>query len=122
MDSINGIQVVSAQENVYFHDWRQLDALQQLLSQASGLRICDPIVVQEYGHDTDPARSLLVTFVRTPDLDLALSFFRVRWKAQRVGLHARAQLVRKDLPMPPVPDLPEQYRGPVTFSNFKGRR
>lgn len=122
MDSINGIQMVSAQENVYFDDWRHLDSLQQLLSQVSGLRICDPIVVQEYGLDSDPARSLLITFVRTPDLNLALSFFRIRWKAQRIGLHARAQLVRKDLPMPPLPDIPDHYRGPATFSKFKGRR
>lgn len=122
MDSINGIQMVSAQENVYFDDWRHLHALQQLLSRVSGLRICDPIVVQEYGHDSDSARSLLVTFVRTPDLNLALSFFRIRWKAQRIGLHARAQLARKDLPMPPLPDIPDQYRGPATFSKFKGRR
>lgn len=121
-EMLNAMQMVSAQENVYFSNWEHVQALQQLLDRVRGLRIPDSTVVQEYGHDSDPNRSLLVTFVRSPNLSVALSFLRVRWKAQRVGLHDRAQAVRREAALPPVPEVPEQYRGPATFSTFKGRR
>jgi hypothetical protein len=122
VDFINGMQLVSADQNVYFSEWQRRQEIQLLVARVRQHRNPDPTVVQEYGHDADPNRSLLHTFERTPCLKLSLSFLKVRWRARSVSLSDRAQGYRKEIPMPPVPEPPEAYRGPATFSRFIGKR
>jgi hypothetical protein len=122
VDALNSIQLVSAGENVYFSEWSRVDSLAALLAQAHERRAIDPVVVQEYGHDQEPNRSLLHSFVRTPCLKLNLSFLKIRWRARSVALQDRARRYRKDMPLPPIPEPPPQYRGPATFSRLIGRR
>lgn len=122
VEFMNGMQLLSADRNVYFPDWRRRQDIRDLLNRVRQHRVSDPTVVQEYGHDTDPNRSLLHTFERTPCLKLHLSFLKVRWRARSVALPDRVRGSRKEMPMPPIPELPEQYRGPATFSRFIGRR
>jgi len=119
---INTMQLLSADHNVYFSDWERRRELQDLRAHVRHHRMDDPTVVVEYGHDTDPNRSLLHTFERTPNLKLSLSFMKVRWRARSVSLHDRAHGYRKEVPMSPIPEPPEAYRGPATFSRFLGRR
>lgn len=122
IEFLNGMQLVSADRNAYFSDWQRKRAIQDLLGHVRRHRDADPTVVQEYGHDTDPNRSLLHTFERTPCLKLRLSFLKVRWRARSVSLSDRARGYRKEVPMPPLPEPPEAYRGPATFSRFIGKR
>jgi hypothetical protein len=53
---------------------------------------------------------------------ILLSFLKVRWRARSVSLSARVRGYRKESPMPPIPEPPEPYRGPATFSRFIGKR
>lgn len=122
IEYVNSTQLASANQNVYFTQWQQLKDLQTLLDRVLQHRDRDPTVVQEYGHDTDPNRSLLHSFERTPNLSLRLSFLKVRWRARSVSLHDRARGYRKQMPMPEIPEPPEHLRGPATFSRFIGRR
>ena len=122
VDFVNSMQLVSADQNVYFSDWQRIQELRLLLARIRQHRDVDRTVVQEYGHDTDPSRSLLHTFERTPCLKLRLSFLDLRWRARCVSLGDRANSYRKQLPMPPEPGLPDPYRAPATFSRFIGKR
>ena len=122
IELINSMQLVSASQNVYFAKWESRKTLQELLGRVRRHRDQDPTVVQEYGHDTDPNRSLLHSFERTPNLNLQLSFLKVRWRARSVSLADRARGYRTEIPMPEIPDPPDHLRGPATFSQFIGRR
>ena len=119
---INAMQLVSADQNVYFSQWERAPEIQALLARVRQHRHPDPTVVQEYGDDADPNRSLLHTFERTPCLKPSLSFLKLRWRARSVSLRDRAHGYRQEIPMPQVPELPEAYRGPARFSRFIGRR
>ncbi len=122
IELINSMQLVSASQNVYFAEWESRKTLQELLGRVRRHRDQDPTVVQEYAHDTDPNRSLLHSFERTPNLSLRLSFLKIRWRARSVSLADRAKGYRKEIPMPPAPEPPDHLRGPATFSRFIGRR
>ena len=120
--ALNKIQLVSADENVYFSDWAHAEAVERRLADITRDRIADPTVVQEYGQDDDPNSSLLHTFERTPNLNLALSFLLLRRRLRRIPLESRAGDYRKRTPMPAPPDPPGLRGRTVTFSRFLGRR
>lgn len=119
IDNLNKMQLISANENVYFSDWQQLQDINRLLSNANHLRSPDPTVVQEYGQDDDPNSSLIHTYNHPIDMSLRLTFMSIRRTALKV----------------PVVDRPRRYRnehqGPgsagtrgrgITFSRSLGRR
>lgn len=120
--TLNAMQLLSAHPNVYFSDWEARDELRQLTASIRAHRATDPYVVQEYGHDTDPNQSLVHTFERMPNLKLNLSFLKVKWDARSTPLSARGQAVRKQIPMPDLPEMPPHLQGPATFSRFIGRQ
>ena len=121
-EALNTIQLVAAAEQIYFSDWTTAPIVRALAVDAQRLRIADPTVVVEYGQDDDPSRSLVHSFVRTPCLDLKLSFLEARRCARRVPLLARAQQVRRNTVIPAWPESPDRARRPITFSRFLGRR
>ena len=82
------------QEHVFFHRHHRR-VLEQLRTEATIHREPDPIVVQEYWHDTHTNRSLVHTFERTPLLKLRLSLLAVRWHARSVVVHDRVRRNRK---------------------------
>ena len=118
IDQLNTMQLVSADENIYFSDWQERQEIARLLPTAEHLRMPDPTVVLEYGQDNDPNSSLLHTYERVENMSLNLSFLGFRGHALRV----------------PLGDRPHQYRNDhrsatqtgtgevVTFSRFIGRR
>jgi len=119
---MNLMQLISADENVYFSDWRQVENVRQLAAKTSHHRKGDRVTVQEYGQDDDSNSSLLHAFERTPCLKLELSLLRVKRNARRVQLHERVHVYRKKMPMPPLPEPPNLKGRTVTFSRFIGRR
>jgi hypothetical protein len=122
VDRLNAIQLVSAEQNVYFSSWKQVEDVRRLIPEIRHHRDTDPIVVQEYGQDDNPNASLLHEFERTPYLKLRLSFLSLKWRARKVPLHARTRDYRMEIPMPPLPEPPHLSGRSVTFSRFLGRR
>ena len=121
VDVLNGMQIVSADENVYFSDWNQLQRIRQSDARFRRHRKSDPIAVRETGQDDDPNRSLLHAFERTPYLKLELSFLSVNRRARRVPLEDRA-VYRKEISMPQLPEPPHLQGRRITFSRFIGER
>ena len=119
---LNRVQLVSADENVYFSGWELAEGIRSRLADTARDRIPDPTVVQEYGQDDDPNRSLLHTFERTPNLKLELSFLAVRRRRERIPVESRAGDYRKTTTVPAPTDPPGVGGGTVTFSRFLGRR
>lgn len=122
VDRLNAIQLVSAEQNVYFSTWQQVEDVRRLIPEIRHHRDTDPIVVQEYGQVDNPNASLLHWFERTPYLKLRLSFLDLKWRARRVPVDARSREYRKEISMPPVPEPPHLRGRNVTFSRFLGRR
>lgn len=121
VDRMNAMQLISADENVYASDWRQVADIERLLPRIRVHRGTDPEEVHEYGQDDDPNRSLLVMFERTPCLKLKLSFLSLGREARKIPIPARGNRYRKDVPLPSLPEPPLPKRT-VTFSRFIGKR
>ncbi len=122
VDWMNAMQLLSADQNVYYAKWQQLDDVRRLVPTIEAHRTAESIVVVEYGQDDDPSSSLLHTFECTPFLKLQLSFLSLRRRARRVPLKDRSRDYRKEIPMPPTPEPPRLKGRTVTFSRFIGRR
>lgn len=95
---LNLMQLVAADQNVYFSNWAERHAVESLALVAmrhrsqSGARLTEAV---ENGNE----RSVLLhQYEQMPDLNLALSFAKVRRNARRVPLFERAQKVRKAMP------------------------
>jgi hypothetical protein len=122
VDRMNSMQVIAADENVYFTNWQQVESIRCLVARMRHHREGDHIIVQEYGQDDDRNSSLLHEFHRTPCLKLDLSFMRVSRSARKVRLDDRARLYRKESPMQSVPEPPNLRGRTATFSRFIRRR
>lgn len=122
VDKLNFIQLVSADEHVYFSDCEQLKDIQRLQLKANPHRNPDPTVVQEYGQDDDPNTSLLHEYEQTPNVRLGLTFLSLKRRARRVPIEDRAQDYRKQMPLPRLPEPPHMRGRTATFSRFLGRR
>lgn len=119
IDQLNKMQLMSADENVYFADWHQLQDITRLLPQIESLRIQDSTVVQEYGQDDDPNSSLIHQYDRTENMSLHLSFLSLRGEARRVPIEERPQHYRN---LPPTARPSGTDKTVKTFSRFIGRR
>jgi hypothetical protein len=122
VDRMNTMQLISAEQNVYFSNWQRVEIVHRLVPKVRRHRETDPIVVQEYGQDDNPQASLVHQFECTPYLKLKLSFLSLKWRARRVPLHDRTQDYRKEMPMPLLPEPPHLRGRSMTFSRFLGRR
>ena len=122
VDTMNAMQLISADQNVYFSDWCHLDHISQLASTMHNLRSDDPVEVVEYGQDDDQYQSLLHTFERTPCLNLNLSFFKLKRSASQVPIHDRARDFRNQAILPESSNKQDFEGDTVSFSRFIGRR
>ncbi len=119
IDQLNLMQLISADEHIYFADWRQLQDVARLLATASCYRSADRTTVQEYGQDDDPNSSLLHAFERTENVSLRLSFLGLTREAHKVPRGDRPQQYRDQQPRKL---LHNSGTNTVTFSRFLGRR
>ena len=87
--SLNGLQVVSADANLYFAEWAQLSLVELLVADMARLRISDPQVLQRFVSDYNGNGELLHSYVEAPNLQLNLSFLRIKKRALRVQIHKR---------------------------------
>jgi len=122
VDALNMIQLVSADEHVYFSDWRLTEHIRRLMQDITRHRLADPTVVVEYGQDDNPNRSLLHAFTHTPYLKLKLSFLKLKRRSRRVPLQDRIRDYRKTIPISLPPEPPDLRGRTVSFSRFLGQR
>ncbi len=122
VERMNAMQLVSADQNVYFSDWRHLEHIRRLTSDVDGLRYDDPTEVVEYGHDNDQSQSLIHAFEHTPCLNLSLSFLKLKKSANQTPLHDRAGDFRKQATTPESSNKQNLEGHTVSFSRFIGRR
>lgn len=87
--ALNSIQAVSAEANLYFPDWDQSTEVGKLAVQASHIKTTRAPVAEQFESEEDANDTLLHTYVETPNLDLNLSFLRIKKRALRVPMNKR---------------------------------
>ena len=98
IDNLNMLQLISANENIYFSCWEQHQSICRLATTVKRFRNHDSIVVQEYLQDDDPKVSLLHQYERTVDLSLSLTFLDLKRHARQLPLSDRPQRSRHQVP------------------------
>ena len=119
VDSLNKMQLISADENVYFSNWEQLEYIRGIFSEAENLRSEDPAVVLEVGGDNDPNESLIHMYEETANLSLKLTFLHLRKEARQVPIEDRPRFQRNE---PIRPNHRGSKGRTKTYSRFLGRR
>ena len=115
VDSVNTFQILSAETNVYFSDWRLKNRLTNLVKDKRQLRLTDTTVLEEFESDDDENDSLLHMYTETPDLGLNLSFLQVKRRADRVSIGKRINNSQRR----PIPIAGGAYTGQAkTYSKL----
>ena len=91
VDVLNGLQVISADSNLYFNDWKRSTAVEDLVCRYAHLRQHDYTTLDEFISDENPGHSLIVSYEQTPNVGLNLSFLRIKRRASRIRLSKRLQ-------------------------------
>ena len=90
-----------------------MEEVKDAVERAAQLRIADPTVVEQFASD-DGDGKLRHMYIESPNLELDLSFLRVKKRASRVPFTKRLTIRRPEYSTSyPTPNL----RGPLTFSN-----
>ena len=89
IDSLNMMQLLSADKNIYFSNSEQSDHVGHLRSSVEHLRLVDAARVVETESDSDPNSSLIHAYERTPNLSLRLQFLYVNKLAGKVPIQDR---------------------------------
>ena len=100
---LNGIQLVSAHDNVYFGDDSALGGLRAQLSRSKIIRRASKPRVVTAVNESDPTDELIHQFTPMPQLSLSLSCIRIRREARRNRQRQTADRVRPlhQRPIPP---------------------
>ena len=91
VEVLNGLQVISASNNLYFNDGNKPAVVQDLASDYAHLRQNDPTALEEFSSDDNPVHSLAIAYDQTPYIGLNLSFLRVKRRAARASISKRLQ-------------------------------
>jgi hypothetical protein len=121
VEAINGLQVVNAEENVYFGNWEQAVTVCDLCRRYSRKRVGSGMRLVQADELGGRQSVLIHQYVEMPALAMELSFVALRREARRLDLLGRARRYRKPVPRyaePPRP--PPGLRGRRT--RFKVRR
>ncbi|HEY0025396.1 MAG TPA: DUF4238 domain-containing protein [Longimicrobium sp.] len=92
--TLNRLQFLSADENVYFHAWTLAQHCRDLNLETRRLRDNGGARVLEFIDKEDANHGLLHSFQQMPDLKLQLSFMSIRRSARRVPLFNRPEVLR----------------------------
>ena len=94
VQSLNRLQFMSADDNVYYRDWSATDECRKMAKTVQRLREQSRPRVNKAVDDQDASSQLLHQYWPMPQLALRLSFLRLQRNARRVPLAARARLAR----------------------------
>jgi hypothetical protein len=109
VDVLNGLQLISASENVYFSDAAVVPRLRAQLNRARKFRPFGTPRIVVAVSDHDPRSELVHQYTQMPQLSLALSCVRTRREARRVRDQERGQRVRPAYYNPPPPGAYTRY-------------
>ena len=124
IDTLNKMQLISADSHIYFSDWRQIDDIDRLLPEISERRKVDRTVVAEFGQDDNPRSSIIHAYEVMEDISLNLTFLAIKGEARKVK-RANRTLQYRDQPyrVPPSSNTSPSYRNDTrTYSRFIGKR
>ena len=118
IDTINVLQILFAETNVYFSDWKLKDRLRELTLEKRESRSTDAMVLEEFESDDEGNDSLLHFYAETPNLGLNLSFLHIKKRAKRVPMGKRIN----DSQRLPRSNAGAAYTGPTkTYSKLVAR-
>ena len=95
IDMINSLQVVSAEDNLYFSEWNLVERIESLVASETLHRADDSTVLEEFNSDEEEDESLLHFYTETPNLGMDLSFLQIKRRALRVPLRKRMNSLRQ---------------------------
>lgn len=85
LHTLNMMQVVSADQNLYFSDWDMKHEVRRLACDGLKYRADDPTVVQELVPiNNDETSSIILAYEPMPNLKLNLSFVGLRRRARKI--------------------------------------
>ena len=124
IETLNKLQLLSADSNIYFSDWEQFQNILPLLPEVNDIRGMDRTVVEEFGHDNDPGRALIMAYEGMENLSVKLTFLTIKGAARKIPSWNRPQQYR-DQPyrVEPLTSTLGNGRDRIeTYSQFIGRR
>ncbi len=89
IEVLNGLQVISASNNLYFNDIGQSYAIEKLASGYAYLRRKAPMIVDELSSNEKPQSFLVHGYQQTLNVGLNLSFLRIKRRAGRLSISRR---------------------------------
>jgi len=90
IDILNVLQIVGANENLYFNEWNSSNQIQLLVQRASTYRAYDPVDVKQlYELGKEKRSSVLLARQNFPNLRLSLSFVRIFKNALKLSVKDR---------------------------------
>jgi hypothetical protein len=116
--ALNILQVVNAERNLFFSDWRDLSYIRKLVQKGTRFRNKDLVQVEEFVEVGNAETSSLIhSYEPMVNLQLNLSFLSIKRNARRVPLYERTQDMRVEVPLPeyPNPRLQERSAGTRVF-------
>ena len=110
--TLNEVQVISAETNLFFSDWNRTEEVQDTAARSAHRRMADPTVVEQFASD-DGYGSLRHLYIETPNVELDLSFLRIKKRALRVPLTKRLTTRKPEYSISyPIPNI----KCPLRFS------
>ena len=120
MEQINAIQFISSDSNLYFSNLRSIPHIKHIRDKYINLRaLYEPRII-ELQQDKDPRKTMLINYVRVPNINLNLSFLSIRREARKIKLNERIRRYRKIQPELPdeikkISNVPEEDRGKIFY-------
>lgn len=97
--AINLLQVVSAEANLYYDEWRMTNKIGRVIEEAQRFLPENRVIVEEFVEfGREDESSLIHQFEPSPNLRLKLSFFSLKSSALKIPLNERVRLYRRELP------------------------
>lgn len=100
IDALNNIQVISAEANLYFSDWDRLEEIKKAVADTPHFRVIDSTIIQQFVNDDDENDTLIHTYIETPNLELDLSFLRIKKRALRIPADKRLDVRGREFKIP----------------------
>ncbi len=95
IEALNGLQIVTAQRNIYFDDWHQLARVTALADRFAQLRTESHGKAEEIESDQNENESLIHGYLEIPNVGLDLSVLRLKKRALRVPMDKRLSGTRR---------------------------
>ena len=97
--SLNFLQVVGAEDNLYFADWNKKEEIEKLVKESNRFRDFERTKVAKYVEvGSEEGGRIIQMYDQMPDRRLNLSFVRITRKARRIPSISRLMKFRKKMP------------------------